>query len=87
MAENKSVGRSEWVDPDDAPELSDAWFDQAEIKVAGQPAPRGRPRAARPKRAVNIRLSQEVLEHFQAAGPGWQTRIDEALLRAVARDD
>lgn len=28
---------------------------------------------------VNIRLSPDVLAHFKAGGPGWQTRIDEAL--------
>lgn len=30
-----------------------------------------------------IRLSPDVLEHFKAGGPGWQTRIDETL-RAAA---
>jgi uncharacterized protein (DUF4415 family) len=32
---------------------------------------------------VSIRLSPEVLDHFKAGGPGWQSRIDEAL-RKVA---
>jgi uncharacterized protein (DUF4415 family) len=27
-----------------------------------------------------------VLEHFQAAGPGWQTRINDALLAVVERE-
>jgi uncharacterized protein (DUF4415 family) len=40
---------------------------------------RGRPRKARPKEAVSIRLSPEVVDAFRATGPGWQTRIDEAL--------
>lgn len=34
------------------------------------------------KRLVTLRLSASVLEHFKAAGPGWQTRIDETLRRA-----
>ena len=28
---------------------------------------------------VSIRLSPEVIKHFKAGGPGWQSRIDEAL--------
>ncbi|MCC6211171.1 MAG: BrnA antitoxin family protein, partial [Burkholderiales bacterium] len=46
---------------------------------------RGRPPKAARKRAINIRLSQEVLEHFRASGPGWQTRVDEVLKSHVAR--
>ncbi|MEQ7156417.1 BrnA antitoxin family protein [Brevundimonas aurifodinae] len=38
---------------------------------------------ARRKERVTIRLSPEVLEHFRSGGPGWQTRVDEALRRAV----
>jgi uncharacterized protein (DUF4415 family) len=39
---------------------------------------RGTQRAPR-KIPVSIRLSPEVVEHFKAGGPGWQSRIDEAL--------
>ena len=28
---------------------------------------------------VSIRLSREVVKHFKAKGPGWQSRIDEAV--------
>lgn len=35
------------------------------------------------KEKVNLRLSPEVLAHFRATGAGWQTRIDEALMKAV----
>ncbi|MDR3683626.1 MAG: BrnA antitoxin family protein [Geothrix sp.] len=31
------------------------------------------------KDRINIRLSHDVVEHFRATGPGWQSRIDEAL--------
>jgi uncharacterized protein (DUF4415 family) len=33
---------------------------------------------------VSLRIDQEVLAYFQADGPGWQDRINEAL-RKVAR--
>lgn len=37
------------------------------------------------KRAVSLRLSADVIDHFRAGGPGWQTRIDEVLKDAIAR--
>jgi uncharacterized protein (DUF4415 family) len=59
------------------PELDDAWFAKATLHKNGRPV--GRPKAAHPKRAVSLRLSQRVLESFRAGGPGWQTRINAAL--------
>jgi uncharacterized protein (DUF4415 family) len=44
----------------------------------------GRPLLARPKRAVSIRLDQDVIDKFKASGPGWQSRINELLKKAVA---
>ena len=42
------------------------------------------PQKAQTKIAVSIRLSPEVISHFKAKGPGWQSRIDDAL-RKIAR--
>ena len=47
--------------------------------------PRGRPRKEKPKAQVTLRLDSEVVEHFKAGGAGWQTRINAALKRAVAK--
>ena len=44
---------------------------------------RGRPPLADPKVAVKLRLDRAVVEQFKAGGPGWQTRINEALRKAV----
>ena len=61
---------------DDAPDLSaDGWPE----KFARASVRRGRPPLAKPKVSTTIRLSQDVLDHFKAAGRGWQTRIDNAL--------
>jgi uncharacterized protein (DUF4415 family) len=35
------------------------------------------------KVAVSLRLSRDVVERFKADGPGWQTRMDEALKKAA----
>lgn len=46
------------------------------------PKTRG-PQVAPKKVPVSIRLSPEVVERFKASGPGWQSRIDEILKKAV----
>lgn len=37
------------------------------------------------KVAVSIRLSRDVVNHFKAKGPGWQSRIDAALRKIVKK--
>ena len=37
------------------------------------------------KVAVSIRLSPDVVKHFKAKGPGWQSRIDDALRKIVKK--
>lgn len=45
---------------------------------------RGRgPNKAPTKKLVSLRLSPDVLDHYRSKGPGWQTRIDEALRKAA----
>ena len=87
MARKKSTGSSRWTDPDAAPPLGRDWFERAEIREGERlvrPArPVGRPKKTAPKQAVNIRLDPDVLAHFRAGGPGWQSRINAAL-RKVA---
>ena len=40
---------------------------------------RGRPFSASTKKQIAIRLDPEVIEAFQKEGPGWQTRMNNAL--------
>ena len=70
-----------WVDPDDAPELTAAHFDRADVYDGEVLVHRGRghPPAADRKHLVSLRLDQDVIEKFRATGPGWQTRINEVL--------
>lgn len=79
MRKKKSASKREWVDPDDAPELTKEWFETADYYEGGKLVRRGRPRSAAPKEAVSLRLDPDVLEHFRATGPGWQSRINAAL--------
>ncbi|NEW95160.1 BrnA antitoxin family protein [Rhodopseudomonas sp. BR0G17] len=41
------------------------------------------PQKAPTKVPVSIRLSADVVEHYKATGPGWQSRIDETLRKAA----
>lgn len=45
--------------------------------------PIGRPKAEVTKQAVSLRLDPEIVAHFKAGGPGWQTRINAVLGRYV----
>ncbi|PKU25258.1 BrnA antitoxin family protein [Telmatospirillum siberiense] len=83
MPTKKPSSEREWVDPDDAPHLTKEWFERADLYHGDKLIRRGRPKAANPKEAVNIRLDTEVLEHFRKSGPGWQTRINDALRKVV----
>ena len=77
-------------------ERADLYHGDTLIKAGkGGPDPRvaeairktaGRPRLASPKQAIKLRLDTEVVEGFRATGPGWQTRINETLRRALARE-
>ena len=50
---------------------------------ANQPRRVGRPPSQNPKVAVNLRLDRDVLDAWKATGPGWQTRINDALRAAL----
>jgi uncharacterized protein (DUF4415 family) len=43
------------------------------------------PQKAPTKQLVSLRLDSETVEAFKATGPGWQTRMNDAL-RVAARD-
>ena len=42
------------------------------------------PQKAPIKQLVSLRIDRDVLERFKASGPGWQSRMNEALRRAAA---
>ncbi len=54
------------IDTSDIPELSDTFFQKAEVKVP-------------PKQPVTLRLDADVLLWFKSQGRGYQTRINKLL--------
>ena len=64
---------------EDIPELTDEWFAQADLYHGNKLIRRGRPKTEQPKKQVTIRLDADVLDGLRSTGPGWQTRVNEAL--------
>lgn len=65
----------------DARTEAEAAFKQTTTKVPELPEKK----AAVPgvRELVSLRIDQDVLEHFQEGGPGWQDRVNAALRRAA----
>ena len=65
------------VDEDDRPATAE------ELQAARRG--RGRPAGSGTKQQVAIRLDRDLLEALRAGGAGWQTRVNDALRRLVAK--
>jgi uncharacterized protein (DUF4415 family) len=48
--------------------------------------PRGRPKSGTARTSISIRLPPDTLARWKATGPGWQTRMAEALDKAIRRN-
>lgn len=86
----RGYSKKDWDEVSDNPELTEA--ELGEMKPFAEVLPelaanmkkklKGRPKKESPKQAISIRLDQDIIEKFKATGPGWQTRINDALKRA-----
>ena len=91
MSENGQ--NSKWVDPDEIPELPDAFFENATRHIAGKEVGKeqfqafqktmGRPRVAVKRPTLSMRIDPDVLEALKASGRGWQTRVNAILRHEV----
>ena len=90
MIEREKDTKRSLSEEDEPVEWPDDVFDRAQISVdgkivraaTGKLTRRGRPPVGdAPKQQVTLRLPREVIAHFKAGGPGWQTRIGEVLER------
>lgn len=76
-AEERAINRGIALDPDTYVP-TDAEF--AEMKPV-----RGRPRGSGTRVRLTLRLDRDVVDRFKSTGPGWQTRLNELLVRATQR--
>jgi uncharacterized protein (DUF4415 family) len=79
MNARKHFGGSLSGDPDDAPELLAPFFEDAEIRQGEAVVRSGRPRLANPKQLVTLRLDADLLGRLRETGPGWQSRLNDAV--------
>ena len=72
------------------------WANAVVVTTGGYPAVRSAlagkrkrgqrgPQHAPAKQLVSVRYSPEVLEYFRSTGTGWQTRMNDALRKWVAK--
>lgn len=91
MTAKKTNTPSIWIDPDDAPELTEEDFSRGvwrigekvvpreEAQKALKKAMRGRPAGTSTKKSTTVRLDNDILDAFKNTGRGWQTRMNNAL--------
>ncbi len=83
----------DWVDPDDAPELTAADLDRPDLvwradgKVVNETAGKAAFAAMLKKHKINITLDPDIIAWFkaQAGGRGYQTLINATLREAMQR--
>ncbi|MEI6745273.1 MAG: BrnA antitoxin family protein [Methylococcaceae bacterium] len=64
---------TDWIDEDDAPELTDAFFEQADEYNNGVLIKR----AVASKEIVNV--DSDIIAIFKATGENWQAKMNEVL--------
>ena len=67
--------------PTDPRDAAEAVFRTVTAKPPDAPPKPASPPGA--KELVSLRIDRDVLDHFQADGPGWQDRINAALRTAA----
>ncbi len=69
--------------PPDARSLAEKAFKAVTTKEAELPPQT--PAVPGAKEQVTLRIDRDVLDFFQADGPGWQERINQALRKAAGK--
>ena len=80
--------KDDWNAVSDNPEWTEEAFRNAKpfaevFPELAESIRRGRPALDNPKKQVTLRLDDEVVSRFRATGPGWQSRINTILRKAV----
>lgn len=93
MNEKLPSAPTEWRDPDDAPELTNVFFEKATMMIGGQPVtlekakmefakiniPSSRSPTEHRKQHLTLRFDADIIAAFKSTGRGWQERMNDAL--------
>ncbi|MGQ4272613.1 BrnA antitoxin family protein [Terrihabitans sp. B22-R8] len=94
MTKHKGFTQADMDAVSDNPEITPEEFAQAKPARDVLPAAfldavakrRRGPQKVRPtKQLLSLRLDPDVIERWKASGPGWQSRINEALRQAAPK--
>ena len=90
---NPIYSQQDWGEVSDTPELTDAEI--AELRPNGEGLPDeladafkrlcGRPKSQAKAVPVSLRVPPDVLAAYKADGPGWQTRMNQALAAGLRK--
>ncbi|MGB3026745.1 BrnA antitoxin family protein [Paradevosia shaoguanensis] len=90
MKPGQGYTQEDWDAVSDNPEISKSQLSRARPFTEAFPElaekmrnTGGRPRSDNPKQLVSIRLDADVLDRLKSEGPGWQTRANAILKKAV----
>ena len=89
--EGRGYTKADWDDVSDNPEWTADEMAKAKPFAEVLPELAANARRARgkqkapTKQLVSLRLDRSVVDAFKAEGPGWQSRMNEALKRATER--
>lgn len=88
MQKKSETGQQPWIDPDDAPPLTEEMLSRAEMFEGNTHVRRGRgrPKSGNAKEQISIRIDKDVLEKLREAGPGWQSQVNSTLREALGLD-
>ncbi len=84
--------QEDWDEVSDNPEMTDEQW--AEARPANEVLPpalysalvkRGRPPSLDKRVQVTLRLDAKAVAAFRATGPGWQRRINEAVVKEASK--
>ncbi|RVU17502.1 BrnA antitoxin family protein [Methylobacterium oryzihabitans] len=90
---NPAYTQEDWDEVSDNPPLTDEELSRLRLGPDGLPpelaaafrSRGGRPKADAKRVPISLRVDPEVLEAFKSAGPGWQTRMNDALAEAARK--
>ena len=72
-------------DAETPPEITDAWISEADLYHGDKLVRRGRPKLANPRQLLSLRLPPKLIARWRSTGPGWQTRMVEALEKSAPK--
>ena len=83
---NAKQKSSHHISPDPAlPEITDDWIAGADLYHGSKLVRRGRPKSENSRQLLSLRLPPQVIARWKASGPGWQTRMAEALEKTAPK--